>query len=270
MAAGDADPAPPPSRPDRDYLFAGFAALLVVFVGMTLRGGVAAGAVAPAVGSLALLFRWTSMPVVFLLLLSYLLVYPFGLPYYTAGVNETVGSRFRTQDVLLVAAVLIYLSAQYRLLGLTDSLMPADPPARRARRPLAAAADGEFPQMMLAVAGFVLAGQVAWLGLTSLTLELDEFPPVKLGRPNPWLDEPYAPPGWLTRGLLLGGTAALGGFAARFGFWYWRLARMTRDEARMTLLDAGWRETRRELNRQEKWRAWGRARAARKAKGGAG
>jgi hypothetical protein len=43
-------------------------------------------------------------------------------------------------------------------------------------------------------------------------------------------------------------------------FWYWRLTRLSPGEARMVLLDTGWRESRRELNRQEKWRAWGLAR----------
>ena len=61
------------------------------------------------------------------------------------------------------------------------------------------------------------------------------------------------------RGATENVLAAVGLTSGLF-FWYWRLARLTRDEARMILLDAEWADNRRELNRQEKWRAWARNR----------
>jgi len=39
-------------------------------------------------------------------------------------------------------------------------------------------------------------------------------------------------------------------------FRYWRLLRLSREEARMLLLDIEWGELRREMSRVEKWRAW--------------
>ena len=261
----------PAARPDRDYLFAGLAALLVVFVGMTLRGGPVPGAVAPAAGLLGLLLGWTSMPVVFLLMLAYLLVFPFGLPYYSGAVNDAVGSQLRVPDLVLTAAALIYLIAQYHLLGMTDRVVPTDPApgtTGTVRRPAAAVVPGEFSRLLSAAAASVVAGQAAWFALTHLSLDLDGFPPIRLGPPAaPTPDDPYTASAWFTRTVLLGGAAALGGLAAGFAFWYWRLLRLTPDEARMMLLDAGWRESRRELNRLEKWRAWGRTRAARRGGG---
>ena len=56
---------------------------------------------------------------------------------------------------------------------------------------------------------------------------------------------------------MLAGLMAVVTLPAALAFWYWRLTRLSPGEARMVLLDTGWRESRRELNRQEKWRAWG-------------
>jgi hypothetical protein len=262
-------PAPPAPRPDRDYLFAGLAALLVVFVGVTMRGGPVPGAAAVAPGLLGLLVGWTSMPVVFLLLLSYLLVFPYGLPYYPAAVNDAVGSHLRVPDLVMAAAALIYLTAQYHLFGLTDRLMPADPaagPPAGGRRPPGAVVPGEFGRILAAAAASLAAGQAAWFALTHVALDLDAFPPVRPG-PPPMMPEAFGAAAWFTRVVVLGGVVAAGGALAGFGFWYWRLLRLTPVEARMVLFDAGWRESRRELNRIEKWRAWGRARAARKGGG---
>jgi hypothetical protein len=61
----------------------------------------------------------------------------------------------------------------------------------------------------------------------------------------------------LTRFLLLAGLVAVVALPTGLTFWYWRLTRLGPAEARMALLDTGWSEARRELNRQEKWRTWG-------------
>src|SRR5207249_7624622 len=61
-----------------------------------------------------------------------------------------------------------------------------------------------------------------------------------------------------SRFVLFVGVLAAVGVAARLVFWYWRLAGLNADEARLAVLDTGWAEVRREAARQETWRAWGR------------
>jgi hypothetical protein len=63
-------------------------------------------------------------------------------------------------------------------------------------------------------------------------------------------------PRWVGRALILSGLVLTSGFVAGFGFWYWRLARLTAEEGAAILLDTGWRESRRELSRREVWLAW--------------
>ena len=245
----------------RDYVFVGMIALIVVFVGMTLRGGMTSGLLAPLIASLGLVFRWSGMPLVFLVLLSYLLVFPYGLPIQPNGIAETTGHNFRITDLVLVGAVAVYFGCQYRLLSLTARAMPSDlmfdkskhPPVRPAETML----EGELARLLWTVGGIVFAGQVAWFLLTTFTLDLREFPPLRLiPRPTFGMSETgfgISPP--FARLVMVLGTLTFCLIAMRLVFWYWRLTRLTPEQARMVLLDTEWSESRRELNRQEKWRA---------------
>lgn len=260
MATETPDLSAPAGQPNRDYVFAGMAALLVLFVGLTVRGDPITALIPPAVGAIALVFRTPALPIVFLFVLSYLLVFPLGVPFYWKE-NDVAGSQFRLQDLLVVAAALAYLICQYRSFGLSQEGMPSDTSQRvgpPVRRPAEAVPADEFPRMLRAVAAFVLAGQVAWLGLTYLSLDLRAVPPIRFGEPKSWQRGPFIVSPEITRFLLLVGAAGFGGLFARLAFGYWRLTKLSRDEARMMLLDTSWQEARRELNRQEKWRAWNR------------
>jgi hypothetical protein len=58
----------------------------------------------------------------------------------------------------------------------------------------------------------------------------------------------------MNRSLLAVGFFVIVGFAVWFVSWYWRLASMSRDEGRLTVIDTQWSEMRRDLNRPEAWR----------------
>jgi hypothetical protein len=170
------------------------------------------------------------------------------------------GSHFQVMDVILVGAVVVYFACQYRLASLTRLAMPFDaPPAQRPkdaqppRRPAALVADDEMGRLFLVAGLCVLLGQVVWLLVA-------EFRPA-LGRIPPVASVGYDHSDAGNRFLMLAGLVAAVGLGAGLTFWYWRLARLSAAEARMVLLDVQWFESRRELNRQEKWRAWGRARS---------
>ncbi len=52
----------------------------------------------------------------------------------------------------------------------------------------------------------------------------------------------------------------------RLVFGYWRMRMMTAAEGAMVMTDTSWAESHRERVRVEKWRIWGRDRAAEQAK----
>jgi hypothetical protein len=176
---------------------------------------------------------------------------------------------------VLAAAVLVYFAAHFRLLGLTDRALPADvPPGQRKkgekppRRPGSIAAAGEFGRMFAVLGACVLAAQLAWLLVTEVHVELREGPSLSFGAPVRVRLGPdsFATSESLSRFLLTAGLCGAAGLTFGLVFWYWRLARLGPEEARMVLLDAQWRETRPDLSRQEKWRAWAANRGAAPAK----
>ena len=259
----------------RNYLFVALASLLIVAAVMFVRGsGSLPAALIPTILAAAgLLMRWTAVPVIVLVLLCYFIVLPFGVPLNMRYSNDIPGSALRLLDLVLVAAALGYFACHYRLLGLTHQAMPPDDPARPkgakpVRRPVALVADDEFGRLFMALGACVLAGQVLWVLVASLQLDFLRVPPLTF-RPDVFEQSRAAfGRGSASTGqrfLVFAGLAGGAALAAGLAFWYWRLARLTRAEAAMLLLDAGWRDGRRELNRQEKWRAWGVRRARRRA-----
>lgn len=290
-AETDATDAPPPdSRPGRaatdmrdiyrdpgvrNYLFAGLAGLAMVFVILFQRGSTEGGLVVVMLGIAGLALRWTAAPPFMLCVLTYLLLFPFGIP--VAGPPdpfEVTAGRFRIADILLAAAVVVYLGAQYRLLGLTHQALPADAGVtkkggRPELRPSALIGSAELKWFLWVAGGVVLAGQVVWFLVTGLQIVPGERFPVRYVDPSPRFSRPSGgealnPPA--ARFVLVTGLIFFTALLARLVFGYWRLRGIRSDEAGMLLQDAGWDESRQELVRVEKWRARGLLRAARRAK----
>jgi len=269
------DPAPPggdgPSYGSRDYLFVAAAALLVaglVLVGRPGGGPFALVAVVPAL--LALLSRATILPAATLGMVVYLAVYPDGLPVGLASDPAEFraivqGSRFRVLDVILVAAVAVYFVAYFRLAGFrsrilaTTAFVPAVPgeakpkPVPVTRRGGTVAGD-EFARAFAQVLGLTLAAAVIWPVVNVLAVDPLRVPPFRL---DPFGNDTQS------RFVVLAGVAGFGllGFGSLFR--YWSAAAMRPAVARQYLLDQAWAGGRRELNRREKWRAWGRGQLAR-------
>lgn len=281
----DDEPVPPPDSKSlrvlfrvagvRNYLFAGLAAVAMVFVVMFQRGSDIGGALLVIVGGAGLVLRWAAAPSFFLLILTYFLLFPFGFPEFDPNPFEIEDGRFRVVDLVLVAAVLVYLAAHYRVYGLTAQAMPSDlryprPGDEPVRRPAGLIRPGEIGRHLSLVAGLTLAGQFVWLVVSNVEIDVGgDFPLKWAGRQ--WLlrgtggDLPPA----LTRFVVAAGLVGFGTLLARVVFGYWRLRRMSPGEGGMILQDAAWDETRREQTRQETWRAWARRRAERRAKSAA-
>lgn len=250
----------------RTYVVVTAAALLVIFVAQLMTGTLIAGGVPFALGLFALALRWTAMPVVCVVAVVWFQALPFGVPVGGPGPIPAQFTHFRIQDLLLCMAVVVYLTAQYRLYSLAHMAVPDERLPRYRRnsdRPDLRDPDlideAETPQLLVLAAAALVLGQLAWLALTELVLDFHRLPPVRL-RPPGFARDGSVPP-HESRFLLF--VLAFGGavFLARLAFWYWRLRTLTPTEGQMILADAGWAEMRREAARQETWRAWGKYRS---------
>jgi hypothetical protein len=241
----------------RDYFFAALAALLVLALILVANSGgnpLAAVAVVPAL--LALVVRAPVLPAVTVLLVCFFAAYPEGVPYGKPPKVPVAQAHFRIVDLVEVAAVVAYFVAAFRrqaysLRALPPSAGLPDPPPRRT----GPVAGDEFARGLGRALGLAFAAALAWQFLGVLAVEPLRVPPfrVEIGYGNDGE----------SRFLLLGGVVGLGGLVLTLLTGYWAAAAQRPDAARQYLLDLGWRESRRELNRREKWRAWGRGQLAR-------
>jgi hypothetical protein len=170
-------------------------------------------------------------------------------------------SRFQPADLLLSAAVLAFVVAHYRLMGLLQTIFPRDPrrrppgppgdvqhDAERQPRSARLVQPLEWVLLILALPLWVVLGQLAWLALPGQWAFVDT---------TDWLWHWTAliTPAWLLAAALI--TAA-----GLFG--YWGLRNRTRAEAEMFLQDTLWHETRREQRWVGRWLTWCRLRRPRR------
>ena len=183
-------------------------------------------------------FVYRSMTLAPMILISAGLILLSPVPF-----NRPVREPLRANDIVLCAATLAFLTG---LSGLARR--DADPDAR-------------LPQSVLVIAIAVIVAQAAVHLASSFNFD--------------WRTRGFLVPtrrsgiGDLTgRGIVSLGILALTTSIGGFIVWYARLASQTREQARATLLDVAWAESRRELSRQALFRArrrTPRTRASRRA-----
>ncbi len=264
-------------HPDvRNYLVTCLAALVFVFAILFGRGSDLGGLLVVVIALCGVFLRWTAAPGFVVVLVTYFLLYPTGLPEVGPARPWDVRAVFRVEDVILAAALVVYTACQYRLLGFFSRALPAEGPTSRSavppadRRPPAAVAAGEVAALLKAAVAVVVGGQLLWLALTAFEVRTDSG--LTLGAAEPGYDGRFDTPrpGRLSapgsRFILVTGGVFLAAAVAQTAFWYWRLRTLGPDEARMVLQDTAWNETRRERVRVETWRAWAKRRAERRAK----
>jgi hypothetical protein len=250
----------------RNYVFIGFAALIVYYALMADRYNDIGALITVCIALPGLILRWIISPILFLIIFSYILIDPnFSNIIDVLQVGSRIWSRSYWgdrlfSDILLSASVLIYLMANFRVLSFVHKSMPDDPPPRRKgqpepespRRPFKLFTEREIA-VLLGVGLFsVIVGALSWRILSGY--ERSE----RLG--GEWgISRRFA------RVMLflwsIGTVAVLTGTLFR----YLALRRMNRLEARLMLQDGFWQETRREQERIYRWRNWKRsARSARR------
>lgn len=247
----------------RNYLFAGFAALAMVFVVMLQQASDIGGLMLVLLGAAGMVLRWPAAPVLFLLLMLWFLIFPFGIPDPDSMPLEFDAGSLRVADMLLAFSVVVYLAAHYRVYGLTAQAVPFDQRFPRKgekplRRPTDLVSEGEIPRLLYVTGGVVLAGQLVWVFVTSFEVDVLGEVPLRLsaGRQGVWPPRNRDMPAGMTRFILTTGLLFFGTLLAWLVFGYWRLRRMTPAEGGMVLQDANWDETRRERVRVERWRTW--------------
>jgi len=250
----------------RAYMFIGLAALLVYYTIMGERGGSLGALLTIVIAIPGLIARWVISPILFLILVTYLLFDPdFGSlvemmeGYRRAYRGRGVSTAFGLDDLLLAATILVYLMSHYRLMSFVHKSMPDDPAPRRKgqpepespRRPVKLFADRELG-IMFAIAAFsVIIGAIGWIMLSGY-----ESGSRLAGT---WgVSRPFAR--FIVFLWSVGGGAVLVGVAFR----YLALRRMSWFEARLIVQDLFWLETRREQERIYRWRNWYRKRIAAK------
>ena len=252
----------------RVYLaVAGGGLLMTVLILFQLFNSPLGASLVFVVGILALLLGWTAMPVFIVVVTGYTVFSPFGVPIDLPRVSQTPGSQFRIADMLLIGSLLTYLLAQYRLLSLIHAAVPFEAGglyvrkrAKAAVRPPTPVSDGELGRLFLRVGAFTLVGQLLWYGLSLLEVDFRAVPPVTVleeDTPLSYVRQGRdALPRWVSRTLLAVGLFVALGVAVRLAFWFWRHSTLGREQAKVLLTDIQWAEHRREIDRQEKWRAW--------------
>ncbi|HJZ60257.1 MAG TPA: hypothetical protein VKE74_35265 [Gemmataceae bacterium] len=257
----------------RNYVFTGLGALAMVFAILLAIGGPLGGLLVVLIGVAGLLFRWPAAPPLFLLLLLWFVIFPGGIPPGYESPWEITEGRFRVPDLILVFSAVVYLACHYRLYGLSTQALPFDGPFRRKgekpyRRPPGVILPGEIGRLLGVVGAVVIAGQLAWLFVTSFEAAPGEFIPLKPIEDRSFYRRNASPGTYATgvsRFMILTGLIFFTTLFARLVFGYWRLRLMGPAEAGMVLQDAGWDETRREQVRIETWLTWRRKRNAEKA-----
>jgi hypothetical protein len=259
----------------RSFVFAGLGALGMIFLILFQQGSDIGGFLIVALGVCGILFRWSASPALILLILTYFMVFPFGIPGETLGGSwEIEEGRFRITDIMLVTSLLVYLACQFRIYGFVSQAIAYEGAVRRrdekpTRRPPALIRPFELGLLFGVCAAFTILGQLIWWFANSIEVVPTADFPLR------WIENDSSGrtselPGGMntgtTRFVVLVGILFFGMILARLVFGYWRLRMMNPAEGGMILLDNGWCETRRERQRQEAWRIWGRKRVEAQAK----
>jgi hypothetical protein len=262
----------------RPLLFGALGGLAMIFLVMFLNGSDIGAVIVALLGMATIAFRWTIAPPFLLLVLFYFQLFPFGVP--EAGYEnpfEIRESHFRVVDVVLVLSILVYFRCLYRIFGVVQQSMPFENVIRRkgdqpVRRPTSHIEPTEIA-WLIAVAGVLaILGQAVWWLVNAL-----EFAPTDDDFPLRWADTSTRAilrrnraPGEFTPGasrfFVILGAMFFGLLIVRLIFGYWRLRMMNAAEGAMITTDTSWAESHRERVRVEKWRIWGRQRAAELAK----
>jgi hypothetical protein len=223
----------------RGYVMVCVTALTVLSLVLAGRGSSLGALIPLLIGVLGLAIRWQSAP---LLVLLAVIFTEMDLRRFWYGYFRP--SQIGLEDLLLCAAMLAYVTANYRLQGLLIHIIPPAPRSRSRRaklppdirRSLSLASSQEIAQLVLTLP--------IWVGLALVLWSL---------LPQQWNDLEL--PGHVWQTVLLIWLLALVVLVGVGLLSYLGRTRMTEAEAMLLLQDELWRQTRREQGRINRWLA---------------
>lgn len=243
----------------RAYIFMGLAALLVYYTVASERIGMLGALLTIVIAVPGLTSRWIISPVLFLVLITYLLFDPNfanlvdAMDGYRRGYGRT--ARFHTyltmSDLLLAVCILVYMAAHYRILGFVYKSMPDDPAPRRKgqpepdtpRRPFRLFGDREVPIVLGVVAVAVLGGVALWEIISGY-------------ENGSRIASSWGITRSFARFIVFMWSVGTGCILVGVVFRALALRRMSAHEARLIVQDQFLLDTRREQERIYRWRAW--------------
>jgi hypothetical protein len=247
------------SQPYRDYLFIAVASLvLVALVLLSKSGGNLLVLLALIPAFVGFITRSTFMPMVFLVMLVFLNIFPDGNVFVSPIPSDA--KHFRIVDMAFVLAATTYFVSLFRFKSLKTAILPATTGSEKTTqeerpRQVSEIETEEYAYLFGGLLAFVFMASLVWLSLSSIAIDPTQFPPFL------WADDARERR-QTNRFLLLVGLLGTVTIVLGLLFSYWRHQRLMPAVARQYLLDTAWRENRRELNRLELWRAWGRGQLA--------
>lgn len=225
------------------------ASLAVMFTILSEVGSPTGAGVPMLCGIAGLLLRWTAMPVALIFTLAYFQYFPIGMPLPMPS-SVFDGYPIATEYVMLSAALLAYLAAQYRIFVHTAPVANTE-----VNQPA-----GEFDWLGSTASIFiaVAAAHGMWWLVNNLDFDLSRNAPLQ------WRASAGAAATTLydsmqvrdfNRFLLLSYLMLLVYGVGQFVVWYARQRCHSQLEASMIVNDIGWRCQRREITRMEIWRS---------------
>ena len=155
----------------------------MIFLILFQQGSDLGGLLVVVIGICGVLLRWVAAPAMLLLVITYFMWTPLGIPgdgYYNP--REIEQNYFGMVNILLVVSVLVYMACQFRLLGLVHQAMAHEGAVRRkdeppTRRPPSLIRPSELAVMFAVSAVVVLVGHLIWWFVNSVEVApAEDFP----------------------------------------------------------------------------------------------
>jgi hypothetical protein len=249
--------------------------VLTIFMSRFLTDGPPVAFTFLVTAAMGFFFKWRKMPVTGILILAYFLFAPLLIP-----LNPPLQMFFRQNHlepmtVVLAAAVVIYLNAQYRLYSLTDRAMPVEKIDEDTKkddawlRSVFVIPKNEIVLLVVAGLGLVVMAEIINLLINEFYFEpsQDAFPIRLAGRTGQEISgRPGSVVPWFSRLMLTIAFLLAFTIVSWFVFWYWRLHNLTKDEGAAVIADQAWASNHPELRRNERWRAWAKNKSSRRSK----
>jgi hypothetical protein len=264
MTTATKPPSPFVDPAARGYLLACVVALLLITIQEMELGFTVLTPLPFVAGAIGLLIRssMASLMLLFALAGKIFLEQRIGLNIFPWR-YRVIESQLNASDIILCGAVLAFVIAHYRMMGLIRNVFPADPRRRDGqaargrfggpvgevyqRRSTRLVGPVEWSMFVLALPVWPLLAQLLWL-VRPRPLSLS-YLPVWL-----WRWTALIAPLWIVAGTLWVVSSLLN---------YWGRRGMTAHEGQMLLQDTVWHETRREQRWVNRWLAWDRLRRQR-------